>query len=209
MADLITQFDTNMYPKETAAFSTPPDRDGTNALLGPDANGNGGVYTGGGDKTVTLVDNVRDDNYYTFPAAPTYIAGFFSTQFNELFDRNVMTIDAFDWAHRTGANPPDEPTADLCTSRPARPRLYEGTFAHEWQHLLHYYTDPNETTWMNEGLVGLRADADRLRRRHQDDLRQGRRQPHLLLPGFRHRPDAVQPQPARLRWPGELAQHLG
>ena len=25
------QFDTNMYPKETAAFSTPPDRDGTNA----------------------------------------------------------------------------------------------------------------------------------------------------------------------------------
>ena len=152
MADLVTQFDTNMFPKETAAFSTPPDRDGTNALLGPDANGNGGVYTGGGDKTVTLVDNVRDDNYYTFPAAPTYIAGFFSTQFNELFDRNVMTIDAFDWAHRTGANPPNEPTSDVCTSRPARPRLYEGTFAHEWQHLLHYYTDPFETTWMNEGL---------------------------------------------------------
>ena len=141
-----------MYPKETATFSTPPDRDGTNAILGPDANGNGGVYTGAGDKTVTLIDNVRDDNFYDFPAAPTYIAGFFSSQFNELFDRNVMTIDAFDWAHRTGANPPDEPTADLCTSRPARPRLYEGTFAHEWQHLLHYYTDPFETTWMNEGL---------------------------------------------------------
>ena len=87
-----------MYPKETATFSTPPDRDGTNAVLGPDANGNGGVYTGGGDKTVTLIDNVRDDNFYTFPAAPTYIAGFFSSQFNELLDRNVMTIDAFDWA---------------------------------------------------------------------------------------------------------------
>ena len=152
VAHLITEFDTNMYPKETAAFSTPPDRDGSNALLGPDANGNGGVYTGGGDKTVTLVDNVRDDNYYTFPAAPTYIAGFFSSQFNELLDRNVMTIDAFDWAHRTGANPPDEPTTDLCTSRPARPNLYEGTFAHEWQHLLQYYTDPIETTWVNEGL---------------------------------------------------------
>ncbi len=155
VADLVTQFDTNMYPKETAAFSTPPDRDGTNAVLGPDANGNGGVYTGGGNKTVTLVDNVRDDNYYSFPAAPTYIAGFFSAQFNELLDRNVMTIDAFDWAHRTGANPPDEPTADLCTSRPARPRQYEGTFAHEWQHLAHYYTDPLETTWMNEGLSDL------------------------------------------------------
>jgi hypothetical protein len=149
---LVSEFDTNMYPKETSAFSTPGNRDGSNAQIGPDANGNGGVYTGGGDKTVTLVDNVRDDNYYTFPAAPTYIAGFFSTQFDDLVDRNVMTIDAFDWLHRTTANPPDEPTADLCTSRPARPNLYEGTFAHEWQHLLHSYTDPFETTWLNEGL---------------------------------------------------------
>jgi hypothetical protein len=152
VAHLVSEFDTNMYPKETAAFSTPLNRDGTNAQVGPDENGNGGDYTGGGEKTVTLVDNVRDDNYYTFPEAPTYIAGFFSTQFNDLVDRNVMTIDAFDWLHRTTANPPDEPTADLCTSRPARPNLYEGTFAHEWQHLLHSYTDPFETTWLNEGL---------------------------------------------------------
>jgi hypothetical protein len=149
---LVSEFDTNMYPKETATFSTPPDRDGSNAQIPADAEGNGGVYTGAGDKTVTLVDNVRDDNYYTFPAAPTYIAGFFSSQFNELVDRNVMTIDAFDWLHRTTETPADEPTGDLCTSRPARPNLYEGTFAHEWQHLLQYYTDPFETTWLNEGL---------------------------------------------------------
>jgi hypothetical protein len=150
--NLVTEFDGNIYPKETTTFSTPPDRDGTNAVLGPDADGNGGDYTGGGEKTVTLVDNVRDDNYYTFPAAPTYIAGFVSAQFNELLDRNVMTIDAFDWAHRTTDDPPDESTDDLCTSRPARPNLYEGTFAHEWQHLLHNYTDGFETTWLNEGL---------------------------------------------------------
>jgi Immune inhibitor A peptidase M6 len=142
---LISEFDGNMYPKETAAFSTPPDRDGSGAQIEGD-------YTGDGDNTVALIDNVRDDNYYTFPAAPTYIAGFFSSQFNELVDRNVMTIDAFDWAHRTTDNPVDEPTDDLCTSRPARPNLYEGTFAHEWQHLLQYYTDPFETTWLNEGL---------------------------------------------------------
>jgi immune inhibitor InhA-like protein len=149
---LVTEFDTNIFPKESAAFSTPPDRDGSNSILGPDANGNGGDYTGDGDKIVTLVDNVRDDNFYEFPAAPTYIAGFHSSQFNELLDRNVMTIDAYDWAHRTGANPPNEPTDDLCTSRPARPRGYEGTFAHEYQHLLHYYTDDFETNWINEGL---------------------------------------------------------
>jgi hypothetical protein len=152
VARLVSEFDSNMYPKETATFSTPPDRDGTNAILGPDANGNGGVYTGAGDRTVALIDNVRDDNFYTFPEAPTYIAGFFSSQFNELVDRNVMTVDAFDWLHRTGDNPPDEPTADLCTSRPARPNLYESTFAHEWQHLLMYYTDPFEGNWVNEGL---------------------------------------------------------
>jgi Immune inhibitor A peptidase M6 len=152
VTNFVREFDTNMYPKETAAFSTPPDRDGTNAILGPDANGNGGVFTGDGDKTVALIDNVRDANFYTFPAAPTYTAGFFSAAFTELTDRNVMTIDAFDWLHRTGANPPDEPTADLCTSRPARPFTYEGTFSHEWQHLLHYYTDPFESVWVNEGL---------------------------------------------------------
>jgi Immune inhibitor A peptidase M6 len=153
VADLIEQFDNNMYPKETQAFSRPPDRDGTNSILGPDGNGNGGVYTGAGNRTVTLVDNIREDNFYQFPEAATYIAGVFVPDFNELFDRNVMSIDAFDWAHRTGANPPDEPTEDVCTSRPSRPFLYESVFAHEWQHLAHYYADPFETVWVNEGLA--------------------------------------------------------
>ena len=151
VTDLIHEFDTNMFPKETAAFSTPPDRDGTHARPVKDQPP-GLDFTGAGDRTVTLIDNVRDDNYYTFPAAPTYTAGFFSSSFNEIMDRNIMTIDAYDWAHRTGAAPPNEPTADLCTSRAARPRLYEGTFAHEWQHLLQYYTDPDEVSWVNEGL---------------------------------------------------------
>ncbi|MFF5215815.1 choice-of-anchor J domain-containing protein [Micromonospora sp. NPDC000442] len=145
VAGLVHEFDTNMYPKSTAAFSTPPERDGSNAQIDGD-------FTGAGNRTVTLVDNVRDDNFYDFPAAPSYIAGFHFSLFNELLDRNIMTVDAFDWAHRTGANPPNEPTDDLCTSRPARPQLYEGTFIHEWQHLAHYYTDPFETTWLNEGL---------------------------------------------------------
>jgi hypothetical protein len=145
IGDLVKDFDGTIYPKETTAFSTPPDRDGTNAAMT-------GNFTGDGDKTVTLVDNVRDENYYHFPKAITYVAGFFSPQLNELFDRNVMTIDAYDWLHRMGANPPSDPTDDLCTSRPAHPRMYEGTFAHEWQHLLEYYADPDEVTWVNEGL---------------------------------------------------------
>jgi len=142
----VREFDDTIYPKETSAFSTPPDRDGSSPAL------TGGDYGGDGDKTVTLVDNIRDANFYHFPGSPTYVAGFFSSQLNLLFDRNVMTIDAYDWAHRSGANPSDDATGNLCTSRPARPRLYEGTFAHEWQHLLEYYADPDEKTWVNEGL---------------------------------------------------------
>ena len=84
---LVHEFDSVIYPKETAAFSTPPDRDGTDPVVSGD-------FTGDGDKTVTLVDNVRDDNFYDFPATATYISGFFSEQLNDLFDRNVMTVDA-------------------------------------------------------------------------------------------------------------------
>jgi hypothetical protein len=40
----------------------------------------------------------------------------------------------------------------LCTSAPARPRLYEGVFAHEYQHLLEHYEDADEVNWINEGL---------------------------------------------------------
>jgi hypothetical protein len=142
---LVGEFDRTIYPKEVAAFSTPPDRTGANAMLLGD-------YSGAGEKTVTLIDNVRDANFYDLRKASTYTAGFFSAQLNELFDRNVMTIDAYDWVHRTGDDPPGNPTDDLCTSRPSRPRMYEATFAHEWQHLLQYYADPAEESWINEGL---------------------------------------------------------
>jgi hypothetical protein len=155
---LLSEFDNNMFPKESAAFSVAPDRDGSNetitglvppniaALMHPE---------GPGNKTVVLVDNVRDANYYDLNNTQgfSYIAGFFSGQLNNFFDRNIMTIDAFDWLHRTGANPPNEPVpGNNCTSAPARPFLYEGVFAHEYQHLLEHYEDPDETTWLNEGL---------------------------------------------------------
>jgi hypothetical protein len=139
-----------MYPKETTAFSVPPDHNGTATV--PGVAGIGIDFSGDGDHTVTLVDNVRDQNFYDFPKNQSYVAGFFAPLFNQLTDRNVMTVDAYDWAHRTGANPPNDPSPDLCRSRPAHPFLYESTFGHEWQHLLESYQDPNETTWVNEGL---------------------------------------------------------
>ena len=150
---LVTQFDEKMLPVESKVFSVAPLKDGTSSLgqfeaLGVD-------FRGSGDSVVTLVDNVRDENFYDFKNNRSYIAGFFAPIFNALTNRNVMTIDAFDWAHRTGVAPKNEPSSDICKSRPARPRMYEGVFAHEYQHLLHSYTDANESTWANEGLSDM------------------------------------------------------
>lgn len=159
---LIGQFDTNMYPIESDWWSTPPFRNGNKSTLPkqlPNIKGLGvsipqSYYDGEGDNTVVLVDNVRDSNFYDENNAHTnsYIAGFYYSVFDDYFDRTVMSIDGWDWLHRTGADPAHAPTSDPCTSAPARPYLYEGTFAHEYQHLLHRYTDPDETSWVNEGL---------------------------------------------------------
>ena len=163
--NFINEFDTNIYPKESDAFSVPPSLDGHKALL-PTLIPNlpSSEYKGEGDNIAVLVDNVRDANYYapTTPDGQTYIAGFFSSQFNDYTNRNVMTIDAYDWLHRTGANPPDnssDPTYQACAAElgaakigTPRPHLYEGTFAHEYQHLLEHYSDPDEVNWVNEGL---------------------------------------------------------
>jgi hypothetical protein len=151
---LIDEFDNNMYPIESSAFSVAPPRNGANAFLARVLDLPRGYYRGPGDRVVALIDNVRDGNFYDTDNANgnTYIAGFYSSTYDFYFNRLVMTIDGFDWLHRTGANPPHEPSDDLCENAPARPYLYEGVFAHEYQHLLHNYVDVDEGLWVNEGL---------------------------------------------------------
>ena len=145
------EFSNQMYPKLTANFSSPPSRDGSGAplpaLLGAPAN----YYAGPGSKIVTLIANFRDENFadITFPS---YVAGYHSSDINGFVNRNVMSIDSYDWLHRTGANPPNEPSAELCLNRTAQAFKYEGIFAHEYQHLLEYWASPGESTWVNEGL---------------------------------------------------------
>ena len=167
VASFIDEFDGNIYPKESEAFSVPPSRDGS---VTPLTRAYAQFYKlpartfkGDGDRIVTLVDNVRDQNYYDPTAADgkTYIAGFFWSLINNYTNRNVMTLDSWDWIHRTGATPPDDSgdeDYEACSEaiqRPfgdARPYTYEGTFAHEYQHLLEYYESPGESSWVNEGL---------------------------------------------------------
>ncbi len=150
---LTSEFDGKMYPIESQYFSTPPSREGANATLYTllPANFPSGYFTGPGDKVVTLIANIRDENFATI-TFPSYVGGYHSSGINAFVDRNVMTIDSYDWFHRTGANPPDEPSTVLCDNKPAKPFSYEATFAHEYQHLLEFWASPGERTWVNEGL---------------------------------------------------------
>ncbi|HET8613996.1 MAG TPA: hypothetical protein VFL94_00620, partial [Actinomycetales bacterium] len=97
----VNEFDTKIYPTESQAFSVAPDRNGKDAITSALGVPNNYYQTTkeGADDTVVLVDNVRDANYYApnTPDGQTYIAGFFYSVFNEYTDRNIMTIDAYDW----------------------------------------------------------------------------------------------------------------
>ncbi|MEA2452371.1 MAG: hypothetical protein QOG04_1081 [Actinomycetota bacterium] len=155
----LKQFETNMWPKETKWFSHPPKRNGDGALYAV-AHQLFGVrlprdnFEGSGKRIVILIDNVRDTNFYDTDNANTLsrTAGFFWSTFNEIADRNIMSIDSFNWLARTGANPPHSPSTDPCLNYPAAPFDYEAVFSHEFQHLLEYYADPDgESLWVDEG----------------------------------------------------------
>ena len=137
-AYLVSEFDNNIYPTEIDFFGTPDLHDGAYSLLEDWGYVPPGYYANSAGRQVVLVSNIGDDNYYD-PEYPNYIAGFYSPTFEAYFDRNIMSIDSHDWANRVG---PDG----------SRPYLYEGVFAHEYQHLLHDDYDGDEENFINEGL---------------------------------------------------------
>jgi hypothetical protein len=149
---LVQAFDASIFPKEAQVFSVPLPRDGAEATL-PARNGLPvDYYAGDGNRIVALVDNIRDPGFYDVNVR-IGVAGVFVPSLDQQVDRNVITIDGVDWLHRTGANPPHDPVAgDLCRSRAGHPFLIEAVFAHEYQHLLESFQDPDESTWLNEGL---------------------------------------------------------
>jgi hypothetical protein len=146
VAYLVDQFDNNIYPKESEFWRTPETRVGeNNAVLTP------GFWapTDGKDRTIAMISNIRDANYYD-PTFPVYIAGFYSPTIRDFMDRNVISIDAYDWGNRVG--PPGSPWRPNDGTANDQNYLYEGTFAHEYQHLLHADQNSGEENWVNEGL---------------------------------------------------------
>lgn len=88
-----------------------------------------------------MIYNIVDESYFD-PDFPFYTAGFFWANINETFNRNMVFVDSYDWENRLG---PDV----------ARPYLYEGTVAHELEHLIHNDHDANEVSWVDEGMADL------------------------------------------------------
>jgi hypothetical protein len=148
---LLTEFESNILPTTTGYFGTPNYHNGSNAWLigyvnylyfveGVDLGYAYPVlddyYESETGKNVILVSNVRDENYHT--DFPYYIAGFYSSSLEFYFDRNIISIDSYEWDQRVG------PDGD-------RPYLYEGVIAHEYQHLIHDDYNPADPSFMNEG----------------------------------------------------------
>jgi hypothetical protein len=96
-----------------------------------------------GKRAAIFVHNIRDEAYwgpYRF-----YIAGYFSSGLNDDLQLNAIFVDSYNWKDRLGVN----------TTRPSLSYLYEGTVAHEFQHLIHSDVDPNEADFINEGMAEI------------------------------------------------------
>ncbi len=132
---ILNEFTNNILPTEIQYFGTPYYRDGSYSWLDvvwgdvPPS-----YYVDSTGRYIILVSNIRDENYYD-SSYPYYIAGFFSPDFVYYFDRNIISIDCYEWDQRLG-----DPNY-----------VYEGVVAHEFQHLIHNDIDPDEDTWINEG----------------------------------------------------------
>jgi hypothetical protein len=125
------EFDSNIYPKATEFFGTPDVHDGSKSPLAAWGNVPEGYYEGS-DKVIMLVDNIQDDNY-TDPNYPFFVAGFYWQTLENYIDRNIITIDTNSWETRLEST-------------------FFGTTIHELQHLIHADNDGAEETWINEGM---------------------------------------------------------
>ncbi|UCG83324.1 MAG: immune inhibitor A [Dehalococcoidia bacterium] len=135
---ILNEFSNNIQITESSFFGPPDFHDGAFSLLEASGYFPPGYYGDVLGRQIILISNIRDNNYYD-PDHELYVGGFFSPQLELYFDRNTVTVDAYDWVNRLG------PDCD-------KPYLYEGVLAHEYQHLLHYDYDPFEEDWINEGL---------------------------------------------------------
>ncbi|MFX1433288.1 MAG: hypothetical protein ACFFDL_01535 [Promethearchaeota archaeon] len=92
-----------------------------------------------GQKVWVLIFNIREDSYYD-DSATSYVVGYFSAAISTEFNKNVFHCDTYDWENNVG---------------PGSDQTMEAAFAHEFQHLVSFDTDPDEVSWVDEGFSDL------------------------------------------------------
>lgn len=137
---ILEEFENNIYPTDAGYYGMPDSHDGSNDAFGW---GYHPWYEETG-RNVILISNVRDEHYYT--DYPYYIAGFYWGLYEFYFDRNIISLDCYDWEHRLGP----EGTEWLPGVQVTRPHVYDGVTAHEYQHLIHDDYNPEDPSFMNE-----------------------------------------------------------
>ncbi len=150
---LLEQFDTNIYPTDTEYFGVPDHHNGSYAAINSQVGLPPDYYEDSEGRNVILIENVKDAAY--FQGFRFYIAGFFSGTLEYYHDRNIITIDTHNWEERIG--PVDTewiPGIKVTT----KPYTYEGTIAHEYQHLIHSDYIPGDDLFMNEGFSMFAED---------------------------------------------------
>jgi len=131
---VLDEFDNNIHDTVTTFFGMYQDRPGPL-----------GDY-----KIQILVFNIRDGLFWDPVTAPWFIEGYYSYYVSNLNDANIFHMDTYQWWRRLG-----DPTPPLPYGLSPRTYEYEGTFAHEFQHLVHRDIDFNELSWVNEGCSTL------------------------------------------------------
>jgi len=142
LIELMNEFDAEMHNQVTGYFGMYADRPGP---LDP-----------ADHKIQILIFNIRDGLFWDPINAPWFIEGYFWQYISNLYDANIIHIDTYQWFRRQGPHPTGA-APNVITYPPAtlRPYEYEGTFAHEFQHLVHRDIDEDELSWVNEGCSGL------------------------------------------------------
>lgn len=113
-----------------------------------------------GDGTIQImIFNMRDEFFYSPDTALGFNVGYFWADIAEYFSTNAFHMDTYQWWRRQGETPPMidpftgyDYAADGISVKPWQ---YEGSFAHEFQHLIHHDRDPDELAWVNEGCSTL------------------------------------------------------
>jgi hypothetical protein len=142
LEQLRDEFDNNIWGKDTSFFGMYADRPGPL----------------NDSKIQILIFNIRDGLFWDPVTAPYFIEGYFWSYISNLYNANIIHIDTYQWFRRQGPTPTGGEPAKRVDTYPTSslyPYEYEGTFAHEFQHLIHRDIDADEMSWPNEGCSEL------------------------------------------------------